>query len=231
MRQVQYGSRTIAYRIQEKSGLKAHYITVDRDTGVTLRGAPVPPEKSDRLVLQRARWITEKLNLVRAVGEDDIVTGSRMAYLGRRYYVQILLREDSDKIKIEFTASKFLVYAPSALSENQAVLKAAFTAFMREKAVEKIAPRMFALARKTGLEFRELKFRKLEKRWGSCTAQNNIIINYEAIRLPYSLIDYLIVHELTHTRVKNHSKEFWAELEKHVSDWRILDKKVGEWRV
>lgn len=231
MRKVQYGSQTIDYKIQEKSDLKSHYITVDRDTGVTLRGAPVAAEKADKLVLQRARWIMEKMNLVKSIGEDDIVTGSRMLYLGRRYYVQLILRDDLQKIEIEFNASKFKVYTPSLLSENQEALRAAFVRFMREKAVEKIAPRVFKISRETGLEFNQLKFRKLEKRWGSCTAANNIILNYEAIKLPFSLIDYLIVHELTHTRVKNHSKEFWAELGRYVSDWRVLDEKMAGMRL
>jgi len=57
---------------------------------------------------------------------------------------------------------------------------------------------------------------QLEKRRGSCTPTDNIIINLEAIKLPFSLIDYLIVHELVHTKIKDHSKDFWAELSKHI---------------
>ena len=67
---------------------------------------------------------------------------------------------------------------------------------------------------------------QLEKRWGSCTPSNNIIINIDAIKLPFSLIDYLIVHELTHTKIKSHSKEFWAELSKHIPNWKELDEKM-----
>lgn len=229
MPQVQYGNRTIDYQILEKEGLRTHYITVERGIGVILKGEPVGEEKSNKLVLKKARWIIEKLNLVRSVPEEDIVTGSRIPYLGRKYYVQFITKAGIEKIKIDFTASKFKVYGSSTLLENQFALKSAFVDFMRLKAVEKIAPRVFAFSKSTGLKFNELKFRKLEKRWGSCTAQNNIIINYEAIHLPFSLIDYLIVHELVHTQVKNHSKEFWAELSHHVSNWRELDARIEAW--
>jgi predicted metal-dependent hydrolase len=76
-----------------------------------------------------------------------------------------------------------------------------------------------------------LQFRKMSKRWGSCTGRNRIIINIEAIKLPFSLIDYLIVHELVHTKVKDHSKAYWALLSRHVRNWKTLDGKMKEMRM
>lgn len=43
---------------------------------------------------------------------------------------------------------------------------------------------------------------------------------------PFSLIDYLIVHELIHTKIKSHSKEFWAEVSKYIGNWKELDEKM-----
>jgi len=67
----------------------------------------------------------------------------------------------------------------------------------------------------------------MKKRWGSCTKANRIIINIEAMRLPFTLIDYLLIHELCHTKIKDHSKAFWAELSTYVSNWKALDEKVN----
>lgn len=67
---------------------------------------------------------------------------------------------------------------------------------------------------------------KFDKRWGSCTSDNKISINVDAIKLPYSLIDYILVHELVHTKIKDHSKEFWAEVSKHLPNWKELDDKM-----
>lgn len=225
MPSVQYGTETIDYAIRVQSGLKSHYISVEKGVGVILKGEAVSAEKADQLILKKARWILDKLELVRAIGVSDIVTGSRIPYLGRQYYVQVIEAADRQQIEIDFTSSKFLVYAPPALL-SQEELRAAFETFLTKKAVEKITPRVKKWAKKTGLHYEKLRFRKLEKSWGTCSPTNQIVLNTEAVKLPFSLIDYLIVHELVHTRIKNHSKEFWAELSRHIPNWKELDGKM-----
>ncbi len=227
MPEIKYGNKTIEYTFLEKVGLKSHYITVEKGKGVTLKGNQISIEKSDKLIAKKAKWIIDKLELVKSIGEDEIVTGSRIQYLGRKYYVEIFINsdEDSNRIEIDFTESKFKVLAPKSLN-NQKDLTEAFESFYKEKAIEKLTPRLKKWSKKTGLEYEKVKFRKLEKRWGSCSPNDTLTFNIEAIKLPYSLIDYLIVHELAHTKVKNHSKEFWAELSKHIPNWRELDEKM-----
>ena len=225
MPSVQYGNKKIEYTVQSKEGLKSHYISVQKDSGVVLKGSTISTEKEQALILKKARWILDKLQLVEAISLDDIVTGSRIQYLGRRYYVEVFTNNELENINIDFTESKFKVSLPSSLN-NQEALKLAFEYFFRDKATEKIKPRINKWSKETGLSFKELKIRKLDKRWGSCTPSNNILINIDAIKLPFSLIDYLIVHELVHTKIKNHSKEFWAELSKHIPNWKELDDKM-----
>ncbi len=225
MPSVKYGTKTIDYDILEKENLQAHYITVEKGEGVVLKGKRITQVESDKLILKKARWILDKLDLVQSIKETDIVTGSRVQYLGRKYYVEIFIQKEGKEITIEFTASKFRVYVPKAF-HNQQAIKYAFSRFLGRKAVEKIAPRVRKWSRATGLVYNELKFRKLEKRWGSCTPSNNIILNVDAIKLPFSLIDYLIVHELVHTQIKNHSKEFWAMVSMYLPKWRELDARM-----
>jgi predicted metal-dependent hydrolase len=225
MPSVQYGNRTIEYSFLTKEGLNSHYITVEKGVGVIIKGTTITNEQANKLILKKAKWIIDKLELVKSIGEEDIVTGSRIQYLGRKYYVELHLDERMPVIDIDFTESKFKVTLPSRLN-NQVALKVTFENFIREKAKERIEPIMKKWSKITGLEYNQLKFMKLEKRWGSCTPTNTIIINYNAIKLPFSLIEYLVVHELVHTKIKSHSKEFWAELSKHIPKWKELDEKM-----
>lgn len=225
MPNVKYGNKTIEYFIEVKEGLKSHYITVERGAGVILKGEPVSLEKSQQLIAKRASWILEKLDLVELLNEDEIVTGSRIQYLGRKYYVEVLVNDSLKEIAIDFTESKFKIQIPSSL-HTQENLSKSFQDYFKDKAIEKITPRINKWVKKTGLTINQVRFSKLDKRWGSCTPNNNININIDAVKLPYSLIDYLIVHELVHTKIKNHSKEFWAELSKYIPNWKELDDKM-----
>lgn len=225
MREVKYGNKTIEYSILIKEDLKSHYITVERGQGVVLKGKAIPVEKSDMLIAKKARWIMEKLELVKAIGEEEIVTGSRIPYLGRRYYVQLFIKEGLEEIKIDFTESKFKVFTPKSLNTQPDLIQA-FDSFFTLKAEEKIIPRLKKWSKETGMTYEKVSFKKLETRWGSCSPNNTLTFNIESVKLPYSLIDYLIVHELVHTEIKNHSKEFWAEVSKYIPNWRELDDKM-----
>ncbi|MBI9065403.1 MAG: M48 family metallopeptidase [Marinilabiliaceae bacterium] len=230
MRSVAYGNRTLTYAFEENTKLKAHYITVEKGKGVVLKGKAISMEQADAFILKKAAWIIEKLELVRAIDTGDIQTGSRFTYLGRSYYVSLHINESLKRVDIEFTHSKFNVYLPTKLNK-QVELKVAFEYFKRDKAKEKLTPRIKKWAQTTGLEYTGLTIKKLHKQWGTCSPNNYITLNVDAITLPYSLIDYLIVHELVHTKIKNHTKEFWAEVSKYLPHWKELDERMGDFKI
>lgn len=84
----------------------------------------------------------------------------------------------------------------------------------REEAKTVLASRLEHIARKFGYTYNRLTVRNQKTRWGSCSSKNNISLNIKLTLLPDELRDYIILHELVHTRVKNHGGEFWAEIKK-----------------
>lgn len=65
-----------------------------------------------------------------------------------------------------------------------------------------------------------IKITSAQARWGSCSYKNGLCFSYRLMLLEQDLIDYVIVHELAHIRVKNHSHEFYEEIEKYISDYK-----------
>ncbi len=82
------------------------------------------------------------------------------------------------------------------------------------------------LAKKHGFEYSQLKFRVMKTRWGSCSAKNNINLNMLITYLPKYLQDYIILHELVHTRIKNHSHHFWNVLDGIVGDAKRMHQEL-----
>lgn len=101
----------------------------------------------------------------------------------------------------------------------------------RKNAEEILRGRIDHLARKYGFPRNRVTVRNQKRRWGSCSADNNISINEKLARLPDPLIDFVLLHELVHTRVKNHAKEFWLELGKYVDTVEALRRELRQYRL
>lgn len=91
--------------------------------------------------------------------------------------------------------------------------------------------RLCELAKKYGFKFNKVSFRWQRTRWGSCSSKNNISLNFKIIRLPSELQDYILLHELVHIRIKNHSKDFWDELEKYLPDAKKHRKELRKYQI
>ena len=84
---------------------------------------------------------------------------------------------------------------------------------LRSRAKSVLPTRLQSLARQFGLTYRSVKINSSTTRWGSCSNRQDINLSYYLILLPARLVDYVLLHELTHTRVMNHSEQFWTMLD------------------
>jgi predicted metal-dependent hydrolase len=99
----------------------------------------------------------------------------------------------------------------------------------REKAKTIMVNRLRYLANKYGYSYNRVFIRNQKTRWGSCSAKNNISLNMKLVMLPDELIDYVILHELVHTRKKNHSDKFWREVDKLVDNSKQLRSRLRQY--
>lgn len=101
----------------------------------------------------------------------------------------------------------------------------------RVEARIKLVSRLNKLSEKHGFSYNKVFMRNQRTRWGSCSSKNNINLNIQLVRLSDELIDYVLLHELVHTRIKNHTKAFWEELDKLVGDAKTKNKKLKEYKL
>ena len=99
----------------------------------------------------------------------------------------------------------------------------------REYARIQLKQRIDQLCEKYSFKYNRLFNRNQKTRWGSCSEKNNINLNAKLVNLPKELMDYVILHELVHTKVKNHSKFFWRTLDTYIKNSKKYNKELKKY--
>jgi predicted metal-dependent hydrolase len=127
-------------------------------------------------------------------------------------------------------AERFRVLRVSGVTNSKGLRKA-LRAWLLRAARERLEPRVAALSAATGIEYSRVSIRRQRSRWGSCSVSGTISLNACLLFHRPEVVDYLVIHELTHVKHMNHSARFWAAVEKHCPDWRRLDRELVQgWR-
>jgi predicted metal-dependent hydrolase len=98
---------------------------------------------------------------------------------------------------------------------------------LRQEAEHLLPGRLRRLAQEHGFDFRSVQVKQLKSRWGSCSSEQDITLNLFLMQLPWHLIDYVLLHELTHTRVMQHGQPFWDVLEEHLPNARARRQEIN----
>lgn len=225
MYNIEYGTRSIEFEIERKTSLKNTYINIDTDGVLVKTNDSTTIEQINKMVKDKSAWISKKLELFKSIAiNSNITTGSRLYYMGKSYYVEIITDNDTDSISIDFTHSKFQITTPLKYSDVE--LHNVIENFYKEKAQEKIILLTKKWAKIMKVAPEHISFRYSKNRWGSCSSTNRISYNYHLVKLSSSLVEYVVIHELAHIEYKNHSKEFWKFIYKYLSDYKVKEEKI-----
>jgi len=130
--------------------------------------------------------------------------------------------------KKETWIKKHLAIIRDKQTQNSEV-NAAFLNIDKKAARKKITSRLRELARANGFTFGKVTIRNQRTRWGSCSGKGDLSLNLKLVVLPQELMDYVIFHELVHTRIHNHSQRFWKELNKYVGNGKAKARILKEY--
>lgn len=150
--------------------------------------------------------------------------------IGKAHHLYFVSSHEANKVSARQNGSELRVTYPVAMSrESEAVQSAARKVAIRALRVEaeRLLPgRLHELASKHGFKFNSVQIRQLTARWGSCTQKQDITLNLFLLQLPWQLIDYVLVHELCHTKHLHHGPDFWEEFERALPTAKTLRKQI-----
>lgn len=99
--------------------------------------------------------------------------------------------------------------------------------WLRRRAVTQLPPLLEQLASQTGLAYSRVSIRSQKTRWGSCSLRGTISLNDQCLFLPRQTVEYLMIHELCHTRHLNHSQRFWKLVARHCPEYRAQEEMLS----
>lgn len=204
-----------------RSKRKTISLQVSDDAALIVR-APfkVSDEIINRVILKHSNWIEKKKKEIQLrdikFSKKEFVNGEGFFYLGDYYRLRLVEKQE---IPLGFESGFYL-------SKDYLVgAKGIFIDWYRKRAYEKISERVEWYAQKRGFKYNKINITNAQKRWGSCSCNNNLNFSWRLIMAPLPVVDYVVVHELVHLCEKNHSKAFWNKVKMLMTGY----KKYQEW--
>lgn len=159
-------------------------------------------------------------------------SGQKFPFLGEEFILNIKA-SDFKKPFIQFDLDQLQFFYPEKWdhlkrTEKRQLLKKALSKFYYEKAVLHLNRRVRILSEQVKLYPKKITFRNQKTRWGSCSPDTSISLNWKLITFGERTIDYVIIHELCHIKHPNHSQRFWTLVQSHCIDFKRIDKSLNK---
>ena len=177
-----------------------------------------------QIIKQKNKWIQEKIRNstkgnLKPVSLDE-------NYLRLRFKKIRLKFIEKDKERIFFKKGILKVESNVKNFENKRKL---VVDWLKHQANSYLTKRIEYLSKKTFIPYNNLKIKSFKSRWGSCDSKGEILLNWKLIMLPPKVIDYVIIHELSHIRISNHSQDFWNLVEEKYPEYQKTKKWLKEY--
>jgi len=196
--------------------LKNSYINILPSTKILVKTPINSPKHICELVQNRYDWIINKIENINKHTKIDVNFEDEVLIFGELYSIDheiaTSLREKLCKLK-------------NSTPQKIANL---YEKYYKEISKEYIPKRVEYFSEQMQLYPSNIKYKKMKRRWGSCDSKRELTFNTQLLKLSCELIDYVIVHELSHIKHMNHSKAFHTLVQKYLPNAKELEKRIQE---
>lgn len=206
----------LIFEVRQSARRKTLEIIVDREGDLVLAAPKNTHEDLLKdFVREKKFWIYQKLaqkaELQKPRPRKEYVNGEGFLYLGRSYRLKLV---ENQQAPLKLTAGRFCLR-----KDLQPEARSHFIHWYSTKAQIYLNDKVQALAARMSVDPAGVKIQGLGYRWGSCSRGNRLYFNWKTILLPREIVEYVVVHELTHLHEPHHTSEFWKRVERVMPDY------------
>jgi len=230
-----HGTKRIQYFVFRTRRSKTSEIIVDSDEIVIRVPYSKPDKEIESLIKEKISWILRKQKEI-LHGEKRVEISkpvyskdSTLPYLGKNYKIQVKIidlhkegAKSEGKNSVVYKNELLLFNIHSDVQDNQYFnneIRKLYENWVYHKANIIFKEKVHILSKMMGLKPNKVVIKNLKDRWASITKNNEINLNVNLIKAPPEIIEYIIIHELCHFKIKGHSYNFWDLLKQYSPDY------------
>ena len=230
---ITYNDKKIYYFLDRKD-VKNISLKVNNDKKVMLSiPLDVDDKKAKEFVKKKAEWIEDKLKYYDEflnVKENITFENGEPVYLLGKQYKMKLIANDENKINIK--GKYFEIYVKEKYIDNKSYISKYYNNWLKEYSFNKfqnVTDEYCDKLKKNNIPNPKIEIRNMKSRWGSCIPENNkVLFNSKLVKTPVFCIEYVVLHELSHFKYRNHTKDFYNFMTVFMPDWKERKKILDE---
>lgn len=222
--EISLGGRVISYSVRRSPRAKNVCIRISPEAGleVVLPGH-IRSYNIETCLKGREDWIIDKLNHYDRLREER-ENSRQIMFLGRPYNLVPVIKHGCAPA-VNMLDGNIFVTVPDA---SPGILRETLEKWYRARARSIFEERVRAINREAGHSVNRIFIRGQKTRWGSCSRAGNLNFNWRLAMAPPEVIDYIVIHELSHLKEMNHSRQFWSLVENLCPDYKKHRKWLRE---
>lgn len=218
---LRYGDTIIPYNVIQTKRKKTLQIFIEKDR-VEVR-APESKDISEirQLLKNKSSWIFNSQLKLKERKTDIVSSKNSFLYLGKniKYTVNTLQKNE----KLELKNNSFQLFTKSKSLPKKKIKKMYFD-WLLQKHTQYVEKKINYFAKILNVQPQGFQIKDMKTKWGSVTISGHIHLNSHLLKTPRKIIDYVILHELAHLKIKGHRHNFWVYLEKFMPDYEKRKK-------
>lgn len=187
----------------------------------------LPYDAGVRFVKSKQQWITQHQENSHSglTHGQEIGKGHRLLFEASPVVKKVTSQVSDSVVRVTYPAACAISDPVVQTAAEKASIRA-----LRSQAEALLPDRLQELAQLHDFQYRSVQIKQLTGRWGSCDSSQNIVLNLYLMQLPWTLIDYVLLHELTHTNILRHGPDFWTAMKHVLPDTQVRRKAIKSYR-